>query len=306
MSESIGGQQSVRPSMLRTVLVLGRTSNLPTVWTNVLAGWFLAGGSWDWQIAWLALAVSALYLGGMTLNDAFDVKWDRQHAPERPVPSGAISERAVWMLGGIWMVAGVLVASMLTDAGMVWLLALVAAILLYDWIHKKWSGAMWVMGACRALVYLMAGSATSRGMEDSWIGAWGICCYVAAITLLARGERGGVAKIPGVGFGAASVLLHTPLIVAVLSLPFVKIPTSGVVVPWIPMIVFAAAFFVGWITVLGRRRLRKSTGHGVVTLLAGIVVVDALFVSLVDGRTALICLAFLPLVRWLQMRIPAT
>ena len=92
MSKDATAQRKPQPSMLRTVLVLGRTSNLPTVWTNVLAGWFLAGGSWDWQIAWLALAVSALYLGGMTLNDAFDVKWDREHAQERPVPSGAISE----------------------------------------------------------------------------------------------------------------------------------------------------------------------------------------------------------------------
>ena len=29
---------------LRTLLVLGRVSNLPTVWSNCFAGWLLAGG----------------------------------------------------------------------------------------------------------------------------------------------------------------------------------------------------------------------------------------------------------------------
>jgi hypothetical protein len=35
-------QDSVRK--LRTLLVLGRVSNLPTVWSNCLAGWWLGGG----------------------------------------------------------------------------------------------------------------------------------------------------------------------------------------------------------------------------------------------------------------------
>ena len=205
------------------------------------------------------------------------------------------------------MMAGVLVAWMMTDAGMGWVAGLVAAILLYDWIHKKWSGAMWVMGACRALVYVVAGSAAGHGVEDCWIGALGICCYVAAITLLARGERcGGAGTVGRVGFRGASVLLHVPLIAAVSSLPFVRISSNLDQRPWIPVVLLSALFFIGWISILGRRRLRKSTGHGVVTLLAGIVVVDALFVSLFDFRAALVCMAFLPVVRWLQMRIPAT
>ena len=30
-------------SFLRTILILGRVSNLPTVWSNCLAGWWLGG-----------------------------------------------------------------------------------------------------------------------------------------------------------------------------------------------------------------------------------------------------------------------
>ena len=289
--------------MVRTVLVLGRTSNLPTAWTNVLAGWFLAGGTWDWQIAWLALAVSALYLGGMTLNDAFDVKWDRQHAPERPVPSGAISERSVWMLGWGWMVAGVILAWLATDACLGWVAGLVAAILLYDWIHKKWSGAMWVMGACRALVYMVAGSACPEGdlgMTAVYVSGLLLGAYVAGITLLAKSERGS---------GSRGHLTKLPKLLCFG--PLVGVAIFVAVVSAVGWHHYAAPILVGvfcfwWLGCKALARTKVNIGHGVVTLLAGIVVVDALFVSLFDWRASLVCLAFLPVVRCLQMRIPAT
>src|SRR5687768_18320093 len=81
---------------LRTLLVLGRASNLPTVWSNCLAGWILGGeGQWS-GLMLLMLGGTFLYLGGMYLNDAFDSEFDRQHRPERPIPSGAISLGEVW------------------------------------------------------------------------------------------------------------------------------------------------------------------------------------------------------------------
>src|SRR5919106_1715629 len=93
-------------SYLRTLLVLGRASNLPTVWSNCLAGWALAGGlplTGDFRqmidepvrFLILCLGASLLYIGGMYLNDAFDADFDRQHRRERPIPSGAIGAGAV-------------------------------------------------------------------------------------------------------------------------------------------------------------------------------------------------------------------
>src|SRR5947199_337043 len=58
---------------LTTLLRLGRVSNLPTVWTNVLAGAVLAGGDWrSWRLGFVLLAMSLFYVGGMYLNDYFD------------------------------------------------------------------------------------------------------------------------------------------------------------------------------------------------------------------------------------------
>ena len=53
-------------------LRLGRVSNLPTVWTNVLAGATLAGARPAvGRFAVLCGIVSLFYVAGMFLNDAF-------------------------------------------------------------------------------------------------------------------------------------------------------------------------------------------------------------------------------------------
>jgi hypothetical protein len=68
----------------RDYLLLGRVSNLPTVWTNTLAGAALAGTDVGvGRLTFLALAFSLLYTGGMYLNDAFDRDSDRRERPER-------------------------------------------------------------------------------------------------------------------------------------------------------------------------------------------------------------------------------
>src|SRR6187549_3121603 len=90
----------------RTLLVLGRVSNLPTVWSNCLAGWWLGGGGNSVKLPFLLLGVSLLYVGGMFLNDAFDEPFDRQHRKERPIPSGKISAGLVWRWGFALLAVG--------------------------------------------------------------------------------------------------------------------------------------------------------------------------------------------------------
>ncbi|WP_075087959.1 UbiA family prenyltransferase [Verrucomicrobium spinosum] len=84
--------------LLRPWLELARISNLPTAWTNVLAGWLLAGGGRDyWGVGWILLGGSLLYTGGMILNDAADVKFDREHRKDRPFPrAGSLRAPSGW------------------------------------------------------------------------------------------------------------------------------------------------------------------------------------------------------------------
>src|SRR4029079_14896918 len=95
------------PSKLRTLLVLGRVSTLPTVWSNCLAGWWLGGGGKWSLLAWTCVGTSLLYVAGMFLNDAFDANFDRQHRSSRPIPSGAISLNEVWVWALVLTVSGI-------------------------------------------------------------------------------------------------------------------------------------------------------------------------------------------------------
>ena len=76
---------------VQTLLSLGRVSNLPTVWSNCLAGWCIGQGLHGERLFLLLMGATFLYLGGMFLNDAFDAQYDRQHRPERPIPTGAMA-----------------------------------------------------------------------------------------------------------------------------------------------------------------------------------------------------------------------
>src|SRR5438477_2617411 len=129
-------RQTNAHSQLRTLLILGRVSNLPTVWSNCLAGWLLGGGGQLRRLAVLCAGATFLYVGGMYLNDAFDAQFDQQHRPERPIPSGAIRAAAVWKWGLSWLVIGLVGLSFLGKVTAVMAALLAISILIYDAIHK--------------------------------------------------------------------------------------------------------------------------------------------------------------------------
>src|SRR4051812_22526734 len=91
---------TVRAPPLETLLRLGRVSNLPTVWTNVIAATALAGGDpLSPRAALAVLAMTLFYLGGMYLNDGFDRGIDARERPTRPIPAGAIAASTVFAIG---------------------------------------------------------------------------------------------------------------------------------------------------------------------------------------------------------------
>jgi 4-hydroxybenzoate polyprenyltransferase len=172
---------------LRTLLVLGRVADLPTVWSNCLAGWWLGGGGNFGKLLPLLFGVSALYTGGMFLNDAFDVEFDRQRRPSRPIPSGAISLAAVWRWSFAWLGIGALVLAALGKTTGVLALALVACIIIYNATHKAIAAAPWLLGLCRFWVYVIAGSTGVWGVNGGpiWCGV-ALAFYVTGLASVAR------------------------------------------------------------------------------------------------------------------------
>jgi len=197
------GTARAEVNRMRTLLVLGRVSNLPTVWSNCLAAGLLSAGLRSGAPAWpmfllLATGCSLLYLGGMYLNDAFDVAFDALHRPERPIPSGKISRRAVAVLGGIWIAGGVLI---LVPVGGGWAWALAGFILFYDVSHKKSAVGLPVMAGCRALIYPLVGVAgTGVGSAAMpamlWVASGCMALWVFVLSLLARSNCRYSAAVP--------------------------------------------------------------------------------------------------------------
>lgn len=175
---------------LRTLVILGRLSNLPTVWSNCLAGWWLGGGGNLGNLSWLFLGVSALYLGGSFLNDAFDADFDRQHRPGRPIPSGAISLLAVWGCGLGWLALGALSLIAIGKTTGALAIVLLVCIIVYDATHKVFTASPWLMGACRFWIYVVAGSTGSWGVNGwpIWCGA-ALALYVTGLGHLGQLEN---------------------------------------------------------------------------------------------------------------------
>jgi 4-hydroxybenzoate polyprenyltransferase len=159
---------------LRTLLVLGRVANLPTVWSDCVAGWWLGGGGNYWKLPLLLLGVSALYVGGMFLNDAFDTDYDRQFRVERPIPSGAISQQAVGRWGWAWLGLGwlCLLAPGLTTGALG--LVLIGCIVVYAAAHKAVTISPWLIGVCRFFIYAIASAVGAFGITG-----WAIWCGLA-------------------------------------------------------------------------------------------------------------------------------
>ena len=176
-------------SYLRTLLVLGRASNLPTVWSNCIAAWWLGGGGPLSGLLLLCLGATCLYTGGMFLNDAFDVEFDKQHRTERPIPSGAISLGEVWGFGVGWLVLGMVLLAFFGVPTTVLAALLVGCILLYDAVHKAVAFSPALMALCRLFLFLTAASASDEGITGLAIWtSFALALYIVGLSYVAKSE----------------------------------------------------------------------------------------------------------------------
>ena len=263
---------------LGTALTLGRVSNLPTVWTDTLAGALLAGArDLGAEFALVVLAFSLFYTGGMFLNDAFDAPWDARERPERPIPSGAVGAREVFLWGFGLLAAGVLVLALFGAEAAMAGLALAGTITFYDWNHKANPLSPVVMGLCRALIYVGAGLCYTRELPPAlWLGALLLLCYLIGLTYVAKQENlERVENLWPLAFLAAPLAYGAwPIAAQAWAAPF-----------WLA--------FAGWMLFalrLLRRRRRGDIPRAVVSLIAGISLLDALLIA-GSGLPALALLA---------------
>jgi 4-hydroxybenzoate polyprenyltransferase len=179
---------------------LTRPANIVTAVADILAGIAISGFFLKPQedvssVVWLVLSTMGLYGGGVVMNDVFDAGLDRIERPERPIPRGLVSETEGAVLGIVLLSGGI--ASAFLVSGLSGLLALViaAAALLYDkWgKHQLFLGPL-NMGLCRGLNLLLGLSIIPAMVNEFWFLAAVPVIYIAAITMISRGEVHGGKK----------------------------------------------------------------------------------------------------------------
>jgi len=288
--------------MFSILLKLGRVSNLPTVWSNTLAGAVLAGTSvLNTSSISLLLAMSLAYIGGMFLNDAYDTKIDAIERPERPIPSGQISARAVFIMGYGMLFASVCLVAFtasrshgVVQYATISAVALCVCIVLYNMWHKNNPLSPFVMGLCRMLVYISAAYTLLPAPAIAvFIGAIVTLCYLIGLTYVAKHENkpGTFAAWPvaffsvPVGFG----LYHS--------------------IGSVPTLLFTL-IFCGWLMYSLQFILSVAKRHipkAVVSMIAGISLLDAVYISS-TGATglAIVAVATFALTLYLQRYVSGT
>ena len=288
---------AVRAPSAQTLLRLGRVSNLPTVWTNVIAAATISNAAADFaDVALVGLAMTALYVGGMYLNDFFDRDIDARERPGRPIHAGDISAGAVSTIGFALLAVGVALLLRFGFLTVIWGLALAGAIVLYDAWHKGNIFAPVIMGLCRALVYLATGAGVIGEIRFALIaGAIALAAHVIGLTYAAKQENlNEVGRLWPLAFLAAPLLLALPAIL------------SGL--PVVIACLLLCAADVAAVRLLAQRAAPDAVPRAVSMLIAAICLVDALAVALYAGGILLacICASGYLLTRLFQMFIPGT
>jgi hypothetical protein len=250
-----------------TLLKLGRVSNLPTVWTNTLAGTLVAGGTWqDARIAVVLVAMSLFYESGMFLNDYFDREIDARERPERPIPSLEIAPGTVAAIGAGLLAAGLVLLAFLDLQALGVGLLLAALIVAYDRHHKGNPFAPLLMGMCRGLVYVIAAMAMVGTLSGPlMIAAVALSIYVAGISYAAWQER-----LDRSNNLWPLALLAVPLLAAASALQQGPMPIA---------IYLCLAGAVGWAIYLLMTRPAGGVPRAVGLLIAAVSLVDAAFIA---------------------------
>ncbi|NJD31208.1 MAG: hypothetical protein FIB04_04915 [Gammaproteobacteria bacterium] len=284
-------------------LALGRVSNLPTVWTNTLAGVVLAGGAvGDERVPWLLLALSLCYVAGMYLNDAFDRDFDAKHRPERPIPAGRVGARTVFAVGFGMLAGGVLLLAWVGygfDGGTGWQpvaagAVLAATIVFYDLHHKRNALSPLIMGLCRMLVYVTAAYAiVAQPPGAVFAMALLLLAYLIGLTYIAKQEH-----LDRVGSLWPLAFLALPLLWGARA----ALASALVAALWV--------IFAGWALYALSFLKRRGPGdvpRAVGNLLAGICLWDAVVIAAAGQPvTAVVALACFSLTLVLQRFVAPT
>ncbi|QMS90805.1 UbiA-like protein EboC [Nostoc edaphicum CCNP1411] len=220
-----------------------RPANIVTAWADILLGFAASGsgiifvqfinGESNFSVliplAWLLLATTGLYGGGIVFNDVFDADLDAKERPNRAIPSGRVSRPNATLLGSILFAIGIIAAFQVSLLSAAIATFITLSSLLYDSLskHHPFFGPL-NMGLCRGSNLLLGVSAVPAIIGERWYLALIPVLYIAAITAISQGEVHGGKKITGI----LALLLIAIVLTAVLALGLLEDYTAIAALPF--------------------------------------------------------------------------
>ena len=190
-------------SNIKAYLQLTRPANIVTAIADIWAGFAIAGGALVifadqtrlidspifQNLLWLTLSTIGLYGGGVAFNDVFDAALDAKERPERPIPSGRVSKQNAALMAFLLLLMGVVSAWQVSTLSASIAFAVAGMAVLYDyWGKHQFIFGPINMGLCRAGNLLLGISAFPVMLESYWYLGFIPLVFVAAITMISRGE----------------------------------------------------------------------------------------------------------------------
>jgi 4-hydroxybenzoate polyprenyltransferase len=289
---------------------LTRPANIITAIADILAGIAVSGtlglmgeqsGIVLGSILWLCLATIGLYGGGVAFNDVFDAELDRIERPERPIPSGQVSVTKAGILAGSLLLLGIVAAWQVSLTSGLLALSVALLALLYDsWGKHQLVFGPINMGLCRSGNLLLGVSIIPMMVTEVWYLGLIPLVYIAAITMISRGEVHGQNRKALQG----GLIMYMAIILALLYLSIISPVEWWQVLPF--LLLLSYLIIPPLLKALKTQKpdlIGKAVKAGVISL----IVLNAALASAFSGwKFGMLVLILLPLSLWTAKKFAVT
>lgn len=272
---------------IRNYLTLVRFPNLFTLPSNVFAGYFSTQSNNAIEINDIGLVIlvsTCLYAVGVIFNDIADRQVDRKERPNRPIPSGKITQRNATILALLLIAISILVSYFISTATLAIVLVLITTIFLYDFVLKNSLIGPAAMAATRLLNILLGASLNLNNFAggEAYQVSYRLCIvcisefiYISGISALSKYETHTNASFQ---LRRLHVLLFlSPLVIGVYAAS-IGLFNNNI---WIYLLIFGS-FIVSMFKVITSSNfaMTNSTLQKIIGLLiVGIIVHDAIYIG---------------------------
>ena len=288
-------------------LRLARPANIVTAIADILAGVAISGifltslsQNHYFDIILLCFATVGLYGGGIVYNDVFDIDLDRIERPERTIPSGLVSLQEATIWGTSLLIFGIIMAFMVNStAGIVAILTSISALVYNKWgKHHPLLGPP-NMGLCRGLNLLLGISILPAMVSQMWYIAIVPILYIAAITLISRGEVHGSSRTPLY----TAAILYATVILLILGFSF----NRGMLLEVLLFLIAFAFMIFKPLLIAVKNPTGPAIGKSVKAGVMALILMNAAWAAASGAwMLALLIVLLLPLSFWLSRQFAVT